>query len=203
MRFECSSCDQWHNTIPAWGWRIPFAYHAIPEGQRERRCYLTDDLCVVDDQQFLITGVLEIPVIGTSELVSLRVWVSVSRVDWFEYQDLFGQKSRSHFGPYTGRLDSTIPTYPDTFEMSVSLEIRDDGIRPLVHVAPSDHPLYGEQSSGMDVARVARLYRFFEHRDGDAYQAVAADRDTSARARRTCAISLCTCVALHTASRGR
>ena len=168
MRFKCSSCDEWHTGIPGWGWRYPFAYHQVPEAERDRRCYLTDDLCVVDDRQFLITGLLEIPVIDSADVVSLRVWVSVQRKDWFEYQDLIGQASRDKCGPYTGQLDSTIPTYPDTFELGTSLIVRNDGIRPLVQLNPCEHPLWYEQRSGMELSRVARLYSFFEHRNADA-----------------------------------
>jgi hypothetical protein len=47
------------------------------------------------------------------------------------------------------------------------------------------------------------VHEFGESVVAAAEQAVAADRDTSSRARRTCAISLCTCVALHTAARRR
>ena len=168
MRFKCSSCDQWHSSIPAWGWRYPFPYHAVPEKERNERCYLTDDLCVIDDEQFLVTGILEISIVESSDSVSLQVWVAVNRRDWFEYQELIGESNRSSFGPYRGKLDSTIPTYPDTYHLPVSIEVRDKGLRPLVTILPSENPLYSEQKDGATVERVARLYRFFEHGDHDA-----------------------------------
>jgi len=168
MRFKCSTCDQWHTGIPGWGWRYPFAYHKIPEEQRTKRCYLTDDLCAIDNRQFLICGLLELRVVASSDVLSLQVWAEVDRASWFHYQDLIGVAARGQFGPYAGRLDSTIPTYPDTYGFSVSLVVRDAGIRPLVQLATIDHPLFAEQQAGVEVARIAQLYDFFEHGKSDA-----------------------------------
>jgi hypothetical protein len=49
----------------------------------------------------------------------------------------------------------------------VSLNVRNDGVRPLVKISEGDHPLCVEQGSGMKVSRVARLYDFFEHGNAD------------------------------------
>jgi hypothetical protein len=61
-----------------------------------------------------------------------------------------------------------------------------------------------ELSLGGVIAHVLFIvYALNSWRKRVAEQAVGADGDTSSRARRKCVISLCTCVALHTASRGR
>ena len=149
--------------IPAWGWDYPLGYFIVPEDEREERCFLTSDLCVVDDEAFYISGCLEIPVNGTDDVLSLRVWVSVPEDAFMLYQELLGVQIRSSHGPYRGRLEAAIPTYPDTGDLMVSLQVRDSGIRPLVQLEPTDHPLYLEQSAGASDQRVIALYDYFMH----------------------------------------
>ncbi|MGN6520949.1 MAG: DUF2199 domain-containing protein [Dokdonella sp.] len=163
FRFWCSTCEEEHVGIPAWGWDDPLGYFMVPEQEREERCFLTSDLCVVDDEAFYIRGCLEIPINGTDDLLSLGVWVSVSESAFMEYQDLLGAQTRSSHGPYTGRLEAAISTYSDTGDLMVSLQVRDKSIRPLIQLEPSDHPLYLEQNEGASDQRVVALYDHFMH----------------------------------------
>lgn len=163
FRFRCSTCEKEHVGIPAWGWNYPLSYFLVPEHERATRCFLTSDLCVVDDEAFYISGCLEVPVTGTTDFLSLRVWVAVGETDFMEYQNLVGVQLRSSHGPYLGRLEAAIPTYPDTGDLVVSLQVRDNGIRPLVLLEPTDHPLYLEQKEGASDQRVIMLYDYFMH----------------------------------------
>ena len=163
FRFKCSTCEKEHVGIPAWGWAYPLRYFLVPEDEREKRCFLTSDLCVVDDELFYISGCLEIPVKGADDLLSLRVWATVAEADFMEYQQLLGVQLRSSHGPYRGRLEAPLPTYPDTGELEVSLQVRDEGIRPLIALKPTDHPLYLEQREGASDQRVIALYDYFMH----------------------------------------
>ena len=89
-RFKCSSCDQWHEGIPGWGWKLPIEYFTVPEAEREERCFTTTDLCVVDHEKFFVCGCYEAPVQESSEILSLRVWVQLSKHDFMEFQTLLG-----------------------------------------------------------------------------------------------------------------
>ena len=42
--------------------RWPTYYLMVPAAEREQRCWLTDDLCVIDQKQFFIYGSLEVPI---------------------------------------------------------------------------------------------------------------------------------------------
>lgn len=163
-RFKCASCDQWHEGIPSWGWNFPPKYFLVPEDQRKKRCFLTEDLCVVDDTAFFVCGCLEFPVVASSEILSLRVWLFVRESDFFTFQKLIGVANRSDKGPFEGILSVPIPTYPETMGLRVSIHMRDDGIRPYVALVPTDHPIYAEQTNGVGAERIQALYDYFEHR---------------------------------------
>lgn len=162
-RFKCASCDEWHEGIPGWGWKYPIDYSVIPEAEREERCFLTTDLCVVDDRDFFVCGCLELPVAGSDDMVSLRVWLSVNETDFFAFQDLIGVERRSHNGSYFGWLRVSIPTYPDTMNLKTTIHIRDHGIRPYIEVQPTDHPMALEQRQGVGPERIQALYDHFQH----------------------------------------
>lgn len=162
-RFKCASCDQWHEGIPGWGWNFPPKYFFVPKEEREERCFLTEDLCVVDDAAFFVCGCLELPVVNSEEILSFRVWLFVSNDDFFTFQDLIGVAARADRGPFEGVLSVPIPTYPETMGLPVSIHMRDDGVRPNVLIARSDHPLYAEQINGVGADRIQALYDYFEH----------------------------------------
>ena len=47
--------------------------------------------------------------------------------------------------------------YSSTLGLEAELHTQPIGVRPLVELAPSDHPLAREQREGIDMARVAEL----------------------------------------------
>ncbi len=63
--FQCASCGQYHDHLPMeFGANVPTMYNTIPQAERESRCELTDDICVIDSEFFfiLIAGVSKIDV---------------------------------------------------------------------------------------------------------------------------------------------
>lgn len=65
MGFYCHTCGQYHADLPmSFGTDAPAAYYSISEEERNIRCELTSDLCVIDKSEFFIRGCLEVPVAG-------------------------------------------------------------------------------------------------------------------------------------------
>jgi hypothetical protein len=62
--FVCRICGEFHAGLPMdFGADAPAPYYAIPKDERDSRCDLTSDLCVIDEEHFFIRGCLEIPVV--------------------------------------------------------------------------------------------------------------------------------------------
>ncbi|MFT4251406.1 MAG: DUF2199 domain-containing protein [Caulobacter sp.] len=163
FRFKCASCDEWHEGMPGFGAQAPLYYYSIPEAERESRCVLTSDACVIDDEFFFVRGALEIPVEGSEEPFIWGVWVSLSEESFDEFVRLYDEPSRSDHGPYFGWLSAALKTYPDTQNLKTMVHLRDDGIRPYIELEPTDHPLAVEQREGISVERVAELYAAYMH----------------------------------------
>jgi len=53
--------------MPTFAADAPLYLYGIPEEERERRCVLQADTCVIDGKLFFIRGCIEIPVDGANE----------------------------------------------------------------------------------------------------------------------------------------
>lgn len=59
LEFSCACCGQVHRGVPTFAAEAPLAYYQIPECDRDTRCQLTSDDCVIDDAQFFVHGCIE------------------------------------------------------------------------------------------------------------------------------------------------
>ena len=165
FRFHCSSCGQVHEGMPSFGAEAPLNYYAVPKEERERRCSLGSDDCVIDEEHFFVRGCIEVPVHGESEPLVWGVWVSLSRHNFKTWAESYQEAKRSHIGPFFGWLNAWIKPYPETMNLKTQVHLRDNGMRPYIELEPTDHPLAVEQRSGISVHRVAEIYAAVVHGD--------------------------------------
>lgn len=163
LKFKCVTCGELHKGIPSFGWDYPLRYCEVPEDERERRCSLGSDDCVIDEKWFFVRGCLEVPVKGHNETFSWGVWVSLGEESFKEWIRVFDVPERSHVGPFFGWLSSHIWIYPDTINLKTRVHLRDDGIRPYIELQPTDHPLAIEQREGISVDRATEIYSLMTH----------------------------------------
>jgi hypothetical protein len=163
LRFKCTACDEWHEGVPGFGSDFPLDYLAIPESERALRCELTPDTCVIDGRYFFARGCIEIPVQGESEPFVWGAWVSLSSSNFESFKHSLGVPIRAHIGPFFGWLSSDFLVYPETEALKTMLHLRDNGVRPLIEIEPTDYPLAVEQRSGISVERVAEIYAVYMH----------------------------------------
>ncbi len=167
MRFKCSSCDEWHEGVPGFSTSAPYYYFGIDEGERDRRCELTSDTCVIDDDTYFVRGSLELPVHGEAEPFIWGVWVSLSEDSFSEYMSKFESPERACLGPYFGWLSANLEVYPDTESLKTRLHPRELGTRPFIELEPTDHPLAIEQRNGISIERVAEIYSFYMKQEAE------------------------------------
>lgn len=163
VRFKCTNCNAWHEGVPGWGYPFPMTYFEVPESERAERCFLSEDLCVVDDEHFYVCGCLEMPVAGHSDVMVVRVWAEIDMEDFLKYQDLLDVGERESYGPYAGRLSAPIPTYQETEGLELEVKIRNHATRPLLVISQGTHPLGVEQREGMPLQRLQAIYAYFEN----------------------------------------
>ena len=70
---------------------------------------------------------------------------------------------RFPYAIYFGWLSSILPTYPSTLHLKTHVHTRPIGIRPLIELEPTDHPLAREQRMGITWERVLEINRAALH----------------------------------------
>ena len=163
FRFECATCGEVHQALPAFGFDYPLPYLTIPEDERSERVSLTSDACIIDDTEFYIRARLEIPVHGIAEPMAWGVWVSLSPANFARFEELFDEPGREAHGPWFGWLCSALPCYPDTFELKTYVHLQPVPLRPLVELEPTGHPLAVDQREGITEHRARQIVEAVLH----------------------------------------
>jgi len=151
VSFVCTTCGQTHEGLPDVAFRWPDPYFDVPEAERATRIQGTGDTCSIDDRDFFIRGIILIPVHDSDEHFGLGVWVSQKRENFLTYLDHY---ESANIGPFFGWLSNTIAFYePDTWAMKTKAHFQGGKMRPLIELAPCDHPLYRDYSEGITFDR--------------------------------------------------
>jgi hypothetical protein len=165
--FRCRTCGEWHTDLPAFEVPAPMHLMIIPEAERSARCVVDTDACVIDDAEFYVRALLELPIAGFDQSFVWMVWVTLSRASFETFVATFEDRRRSQVGPFFAWFDSSLPFYPETRGLKASLHLRDDFRRPLVELEPTDHPLSREQHEGLTVERVVEIVAGLEQMEDD------------------------------------
>ena len=155
--FRCACCGEVHEGSPSFGFRAPDPYLEQPEPARQAGM-LTSDLCRYrdgDGEHFFVRACLEVPIHGVGEPFLWGVWVSASRASFERYVAAYDAPDPSDAFP--GWLCNRLPGYGDTYALESRVRPRRGGERPLVELAPADHPLAADQRRGISVARAQAL----------------------------------------------
>lgn len=158
MPYRCATCGQSHDELPDLGAQYPDLWYAIPETERASRMELTSDTCIVDDDTFLIRGVLQIPLIDEPEVFGFGVWVSQKKENFYTYLENF---DTDRIGPFFGWLCTNIRYYEGgTEHLKTMAHFRSGNQRPKIIVEPTDHPLAIDQRDGITLAKAWEIVHF-------------------------------------------
>lgn len=158
MSYRCSTCGEIHDDLPDIGADKPDPWWSIPEKERAKRIQLTPDTCIIDDDYF-IRGVIEIPILHTSERFGWGVWVSQKKENFQTYLDNWDS---GEIGPFFGWLCTRIAYYPeDTFLLKTMAHFRGNGLRPSIELEPTDHPLAVDQRQGISLDKAWEIVHFY------------------------------------------
>ncbi len=163
FRFTCACCGEVQDGVPSFAAAAPLAYEALSEVEQRERAWLSSEVCVIDDTFFFVRGLIEIPVVGADEPLVWNVWASLSEASVAEYTAVYDDHARTEAGPYFAWLSAAIPLYPDLDTVRACVNVRPLGMRPLITIEPSDHPLSVDQHQGITADRLAEVFAVCAH----------------------------------------
>lgn len=151
----------------SFGTDAPLQWALLSQDERDRSV-LAGERCEIESSEgrsFYIRGCLDIPIRGTDRNFTWGVWCSLSKDSYEEVSKHWDDPARSNIGPHFGWLCTKIPGYPDTAFLKTMLHQRDVGVRPVVELEPTDHPLAVDQRDGIDESRLSEIVTGLLHRD--------------------------------------
>ncbi|HEX8494447.1 MAG TPA: DUF2199 domain-containing protein [Pyrinomonadaceae bacterium] len=164
MSYRCSVCAEVHDDLPDIGRDKPDHWWDVPEGERDRRIELSSDTCIIDDENYFIRGVIEIPVHDYPAGFGFGVWVSQKRENFYTYLDNFDS---GEIGPFFGWLCTRIAYYKeDTLLLKTMAHFRDGGQRPSIELEETNHPLSIAQRNGVTLDDAWKIVHFYMDVDG-------------------------------------
>ena len=163
MSYKCSECDEIHDDLPDIAADKPDYWWTVPEDEREARTELTGDTCIIDDEDFFIRGVIQIPIHDYPRDFGFGVWVSQKRENFQTYLDNF---DTDKIGPFFGWLSTNIAFYEEgTTLLKTMAHFRGNNQRPAIVLEPSSHPLAIAQHEGITLAQAWDIAHFYMRGD--------------------------------------
>jgi hypothetical protein len=151
--WACPTCGEPHDgELPAVTAAAPLVWDKASAQERADHFDLTTDTCIWKDEHFFVRGVLELPLKDRDGVLSFGVWTSLSRDSFFRYLPTFDEENeadRLKLPPMFGWFSNSLPGYPETLNLRCSAHARTGGLRPLIELEPTDHPLAIAQREGI------------------------------------------------------
>lgn len=159
MSYRCTCCGKEHPGLPDLTFEKPDPWWGVPENERNQRIGSTTDTCIIDDEDYFIRGLIDIPILEYRNHFAFGVWVSQKRENFETYVNNF---DTDRIGPYFGWLCNRIRYYErDTLFLKTTVHFRGEGSRPRFELQPSDHPLAIAQHDGMTLGKAWEIVHFY------------------------------------------
>jgi hypothetical protein len=160
MSYRCRTCGKLHDELPDIAADKPDHWFDVPEKERAKRIQFTSDMCIIDNRDHFIRGVIQLPVHDFLEAFGFGVWISQKKENFLKYQKNFDSAA---IGPFFGWLCTRIKYYSqDTLGLKTRAIFRGGKLRPMIELEPTDHPLAIDQRDGISLAKAWEIVHFYE-----------------------------------------
>jgi hypothetical protein len=162
--YTCRQCGEKHEGPPlSYGAEAPSAYYGVPEEERENRCQLSSDQCIIDNESFFILGNIYLRILDKEETFNWTVWVSLSEENFNRASELWETQGRESEPAYFGWLSTDLQCYPSTLSLKTNVCTQKIGERPIIELQDHMHPLVKEQKDGITWERVEEIASLILH----------------------------------------
>jgi hypothetical protein len=156
--FRCRICGKWHDELLFdLVFDEPMQVAELDEATRARQVTVLDDFRILrrdDATHYFILGMIELPIIGTTEQLRYVAWATLSATSFEAATN--ASRERTAAGPFFGWLSSSIPDYPPTAALPTHVHVR-AGSRARIELEASEHPLSVDQRKGITLERVQQI----------------------------------------------
>ena len=154
---KCAVCGEEHGELPDIGSGAP--YHWRDELDDADDSLLTEDLCIVDGEDYFIRGIIEIPLTDRDDVFGWGVWVSQKKENFETYREHYDTDS---IGPFFGWLATEIDYFEETtLNLPTTVKFVGGGTRPRIFLNECDHQLRIDQRTGITLETAWRIVHHY------------------------------------------
>ncbi|WP_190697817.1 MULTISPECIES: DUF2199 domain-containing protein [Cyanophyceae] len=158
LPFLCSVCGQYHdNLLMDLAYQRPADVFKVPANERPQRIRVNEDLCIIDDTEFYIRGVLMLPVHELVDSFRWGVWAQVDKEAFDYYHTHWNVPSTDNFRSLYGVLSGGISAYPNSDQLMITIHLQANNQRPLFVVLNQKHPLGEAQRQGISLHDIEKF----------------------------------------------
>ena len=162
--FQCDDCGEFHKELPrSLAFSMPDYVNKLLPWDRESRCEMTEDWCIVDKALYYVRGCLEIPVTTGGAPFVWGVWTTISEQDFDATMELWNDPERVNEPEYIGTLSNTMPFYPETRSLKTLIRTNSVSNRPSIIIDVPRHPLHQDQQNGCTRERIIEFAKLVLH----------------------------------------
>ena len=165
LRWKCGTCEEWH-TGPCLDFGYDWPRYWTKKHEEASRdashlshpaTFLNEDYCAIEDRDFFVRGIINLPIIGTAESLCWGVWGSLGRENFEKLLHMQDDPKRVELPPMFSWMSTRIPEYPETLNLKLYCHVQEVGRRPFFEVEATDHPLAQEYHNGITPERVKEI----------------------------------------------
>lgn len=158
--FICSTCGKRHEGLPMdLAQDEPFYWQHRDEAHNDAN-KLAGDWCFVyveNEPHYFVRGIVEIPIIDSTETFNYGLWASLSETNFKRYMQVYGTDAELEKPAYFGWLSSSLKGYPETLSLKTNVHLQGGKYRPKIVLEHTEHPLAQEQHHGITMDRVQEI----------------------------------------------
>jgi hypothetical protein len=162
LGFVCSVCGEYHEELMLdVRMGLPEPIFELSDDERDERAQIAEDWCILRDEagaeHFYVRGLLQIPVPSLETYFGYGSWIEVDPDSFRRLGELWSDERGQDEPPFSGRLANELIPYAGTVGLPVMLQLREVDLLPTVELVETDHPLRGEQRTGVTEERAQEL----------------------------------------------
>lgn len=163
LSFQCDLCPERHDVSLNLGFSMPDFINKLLPWDREKRCQISPDWCIVDEKFFYLRGCVELPIQDSDAVFSLGVWTTVGEEEFDRTMHFWDNPDRQLEPAYRGALANTVPLYEETRNLPTEIVTRAPGERPEIRIVDAQHLLHEQQKTGMPLSTAIEFTKLILH----------------------------------------
>jgi hypothetical protein len=155
-QIKCECCGKYHDAENMdISFKKPVSYFQVAEEDRDSRInHESDDFLVIDNEIFVVRGVLPIPVHDHDEFC----WGIWAQVDEQTFADIWHMFEHDGSGLiFDGKLDGAPPGYKDTYEQPIKIHLGTSDQRPRFMLSNDCCKMSQEQINGVSLHDISEI----------------------------------------------